>query len=329
MNLTKLYTSRWQSDNVSYHLVYEWEDVLAESLSLDLIGSPGALAGKVLRLLPALFRPGGKGEAALVFEMSATQGQRGAIYLNNAAIVPWVIDYFLDDAQREQFCRRYDKHRLVLVSSREVYEHLKNKGCTLPLAHLALSISDKYRITTDTRFEKTYDTVLMGRQNPVLEGWLKTYAASHTDFLYVYRKITVADGKREFHYYTSDGQHLGNIESRADYMALMRKSRIGLYATPDIDTDHRRTNGFDQVTPRFLEYIACGCHVVARYGDNPDTRWYGLRQFSPCVSSYGEFEEAIDRARATDVDMKAYNDYLDGHYTSRRADLLREIISHI
>ena len=53
------------------------------------------------------------------------------------------------------------------------------------------------------------------------------------------------------------------LASRDGYLDSMKKSRIALYATPGIDGGEKRTNGFSQVTPRFLEMVASGCNIIA------------------------------------------------------------------
>lgn len=186
---------------------------------------------------------------------------------------------------------------MVLISSKEVYDFMKENKINLPIEHWALSISDIYRITPHTHFEKKYDLVMMGRQNPVLQSYYKKYSETHPDFTYVYRVIEKNnDGSRDFFYYTSNGKNLGAVNTREQFIALMRQSRCGLYGTPGIDEDEKKgsTNGFHQVTPRFLEYIASGCHILARYKRNSDTDFYGLDEFCPSIESYEQFENRMD-----------------------------------
>lgn len=94
-----------------------------------------------------------------------------------------------------------------------------------------------------------------------------------------------------------------------------------------MDVGPLRSNGFNQVTPRFLEYLACGCHIISRYPDNPDTAYFNLAGMSTRVDSYQAFEETFDRARTIPCDMAGYASYLDKHYTSVRAEALASIIS--
>lgn len=187
-----------------------------------------------------------------------------------------------------------------------------------------MSISDKYAITQQTKFEKPYELIVMGMPNKVLNDYLEQYAKTHSDLYYVYR---VQDGG-QFMYYTSRGECLGDINTRHKYMELMRKSRCALYSTPGVD-GRKQTNGFNQVTPRFLEFISAGCHVISRYEKNSDTDFYEMDKMSMRANTYEDFARALDYARTTDVNMQAYSDYLAKHYTSARAKELQNILGKL
>jgi len=260
------------------------------------------------------------------FDMNPHIGKRRA---NSEHIIPWVIDFYLEDNQLSQFNISYKHHPLVLISSREVYEYLISKRELVKdvnFQHLALSISDNYKISSETKFEKEYDVVLMGRQNPVLTSFFYRYLEAHPNLKYAYRK---KEGDSFNYYAVHNGKEtlIGGINDREQYIDLTRKARIGFYATPDIDTDHSRAHGFNQVTPRFLELIASGAHVIARYVPNPDTEYYRLQDFSESMETYEQFEKAMDDAMKHDVDMNKYANYLAQHYTSVRAEEIKRIIS--
>ena len=85
-------------------------------------------------------------------------------------------------------------------------------------------------------------------------------------------------------------------------------------------------NGWNQVTPHFLEEVAGMCHIIARYPENADTQWYEMDQICKCVGSYEEFAQLVDRYRNESVDYEKYTRYLKKHYTTQRAALLKEIL---
>lgn len=318
MEIKKIITARKYEKWPSYDLVYEWEDIFNSKLKTGFFYDCKNKLKKV-PLINNLFVPK---EKSFIYEM----GPQIRFHIwNKKNIIPCIIDFFLKKEDLESFYHEYKKNPIVLISSKEVFQFLNDNGCPLNIAHFPLSISDIYKIDSNTSFKKIYDLVMVGRQNPVLEKYTKKYALSHPDFLYVYRKL---QGK-DFMYYTSDGRCLGNIDTREQYMSLLKKSRCGIYATPGIDGGEKRTNGFSQVTPRFLEMLACGCHIIARYKKNADTDFYQLKDFSPSVETYEEFEHLMDNARKEEVNINKYIEYLSNHYTSKRIETLKYILNKI
>lgn len=178
------------------------------------------------------------------------------------------------------------------------------------IRHLALSLSDRYKITSNTCYEKKYDVILIGRQNPVLKDFLDQYKKTHPD-------LTIFIPSKQ------------ELASRDGYLDSMKKSRIALYATPGIDGGEKRTNGFSQVTPRFLEMVASGCNIIARYKTNADTDYYELEKFCQSINTYEEFEKEMDKCRIKGPDMTFYSSYLKKHYTSKRVEELQVILNEI
>ncbi len=337
MKLKLLYTRRSFEHVFYYDIVYEWEDIIAKECNLSFYSIAEEYeiykqwkkrwTRRLYRHAPFL-RP---------FLLPAKYGLMYEMYpwiweprVNSEHIIPVIIDFFLTEEQIPAFFRSYQKSPLVLMTSREAYEYIltKENPYHIKFAHWALSLSDKYRIDKHTVFDKQYDVALVGRQNPVLEEFFYRYVKAHPDLRYVYRKMEDGD----FNYYQVQNgveTFVGNINDRDDYMRLMRKSKIGLYMTPDIDTDHKRSCGFNQVTPRFLEWIAAGAHVIARYVPNPDTEYYRLQNFSEPIDTYEQFEKAMDYAMTHEVDMAMYSEYLSHHYTSVRAKELKQITENL
>lgn len=311
--LTNRHVATWPS----YQIVWEWEDVLSQILGVNLIYDSKILLNKwiqYLNLFQGMRIPKGN---IFLFEVSVSRDDKDRRY-NQANILPCVVDYFFKDEELNLFEKKFCNNPLVYISSKEVYDRLHNLGCGIPICHLPLTLPDKYELKPNTIFDKKYDLIMMGRQNPVLSEYLNDYILSHPDFVYVYEKLDVG----KFHYYTSTGEYVGYIETRDKYMSLLRQSKVAMYSTPGIDGGEVRTNGFNQVTPKFLEYLASGCNVICRWKDNPDTDFYQLKTFGPNIDSYKTFERQMDEARRRPVDMSRYVDYLKPHYTSSIADIL-------
>lgn len=333
MEIKRILSRRWFADRHSYDLVYEWEDNLMEFLEVPMSYSPAfevssstsslyRLAFKVLDLVayPFVTR-----QPALSFEMNASF--RKGIAMNRSNIVPWVIDFYIrKESELQEFYKRFSKHPIVLISSREAYDYLIEKGCPLNIAHLALSVSDSLRLDDDSEFDKKYDVALVGRQNPVLLSWLNQYSSS--------KNLSIVSCRQEnghFNYYTSDGEFVCDADNREHYLDLLKKTKVGLYSTQGMDGDVRssRVSGFSQVTPRFLEYLVTGNHVLARYPQNSDVQYYEMERICKNLNSYEEFENAMNEALSHPVSIKLYSDYLNQHYTSVRAKQLIEILKTI
>ena len=322
MKLQTIITTRHYNTWPSWDLVYEWEDVLKSKLQLDFYYDSKLMNNRYIKKIPVFNKLFQTDKPSFMYEMSVGRPNNRN---NKKNIVPCIIDFFLTKEQLPSFYKRYDKHKIVLVSSKEVYDFLKSVDCPINIGHLPLSISDIYKIRQETVFDKKYDLVIMGRTNPVLLDFLKKYSKSNPHFRYVYRVLK--DGV--FNYYTSDGETLGDICTREKYIQLMRSAKVGFYGTPGIDGGETRTNGFNQVTPRFLELVASQCHIISRYHQNSDTDYYEFPRFGKSVETYEEFCSIMDVCLSKPVDRKFYSEYLQRHYTSMRAEQLAELTKTI
>jgi len=315
--INKLITTRKWNHWPSWDLVFEWEDVFKDYFNLEFYYDPAIFKYAWRIPIPALTQMLHTSEPALLFQMSAdTKGG-----YNKRNIIPCLIDFFVPEKNIQKFEKAQSNHPFLLVSSKEVIEYLQRRKYAKPVYHFPLSIADKYAFSADILNKKKYDLVLVGRTNTVMMDFLHKYTERHPGFYYVYRELK----GNVFNYYTSRGEFLGDISTRDQYMSLLGESRVGLYATPGMDTS--RTNGFNPVTPRFLEMVASGCHVLARYPVTSETDFFELSKFSPCIDSYEMFEERMDKALSEEVDVKFYEAYLAKHYTSKRCELLKTILS--
>lgn len=324
MEIKYIITKRYYNAKVSFfHLVFEWEDIFKEMLHAKLcfdteIKTLSRYLGWLFKVLPI-----GTREPSFVFEMTP---HRQTDHRNRANIIPCIIDFYLSSQyELDLFYQYYSKHKLILISSLEAYNFLKSKGCPLNVGHLPLSISDKYRISISTTFKKTFDVLIMGRVNSVLKGWLDQYIEKRPETSVVTCRIE----NGHYNYYNQYHEFIGNADSREGCIELMKKSKIGLYSTKGMDQDFEDAKGFAQVTPRFLEYIATGNHIIARYRDNEDTDYYEIGKICPHTRNYEEFEEQMNNARNKPVDIKLYADYLEKHYTSVRVKLLKDMLKDL
>lgn len=311
-----------------FQIVYEWEDILSKNMGMklsylsDIDFIADRVVGKIFHMPFRSAKNNNRRKKALFFEMSTTKYDG---FLNRKNVICCVIDYFVPREDISAFEKNHDKADMVLISSREVYEYLIQSNCSLNLAHFPLSISDKWMFDKE-KYEKQYDVILTGRANSVLLDWLIQYMKRHTGL-----KVLAAGEDIKKRMCCQLGDECGDqitvkeANSREQYMHNLRISRVMFYATPGMDEGEKRTNGWNQVTPRFLEGIAAQCHMICRFEDNADTEYYQLRSFSvPCIC-YEEFDRQMKRFLSEEVDLDQYRNYLQDHLTSKRVELLQEI----
>lgn len=306
----------------SFDLVYEWEDELVKHIEGAQLYKRHDILFKGKHLLGSVERRFGigldrfllAGKHQFRFDMVPYLGENKQ---NTNKTSVCIIDFFLSDEQLPAFYYSYRKVDHLYISSREVYDHLMSLNPPRKIEHLPLTLPDKYLLQEDIP-AKEYDIVLVGRQNPQLQAYLDEYVKTH-DIRYVTRgKI----GNGHFPYFTNKGEFVGNVDTREDYFQLLRKSKIAFYSTSGTDGDRKKTNGYSQVTPKFLEQIACGCHVISRYYDNTDTAYFDLGNMSNRVNTYEEFVDAMNKCLIEDVDIQRSREYLKRHLTSTLCSVL-------
>ena len=321
----RIQSKRKLEDWPSFHLLYEWEDEMIKCIPNAKLKNETfifKLLEKLVKRFPSMTKPYNlftdKGKLYLGFELSAKLQQS---FENRKNFIPVIIDFFHSENKLERFEQAHSKNPLVLISSKEVYDYLKDKLKRTKIVHWGLSLPDKYKIDGNEKFEKIYDFVLFGRQNKILLDYLKEYEKKYPNIIYVY------ESNEKFHYVNNLGEYVGYYKGREEYIQLMRTSKMALYSTPGMDNSRQDANGFNQVTPRFLGYIACGCQLVLRYPHNADTEYYHLGDFCPCINTFSEFERIVNTYRDTNPNMKFYAKYLSQHYTSVRVKELKKILS--
>lgn len=331
MKLKQIISRRAHEKFQYWDIVTEWENIIADVLQLPVINEPDWFGKSYVKGIPFLYRWMTKGRDSFCFQLASEiasgrlkewQARMGLRNKNIPYVVPCIIDFWVPLADLPVFNRIYSQNQVVLVSSREAYVFLKEHQTPVNVVHWPLSLPDQYRFSVACLQNKRYDMALMGRQSPLLEEFLSTYVKEHPDFTYAFKKFEEGHCK----YFLSDGHYIGNADTREEYMDIIKGARCALYATPGL-CGKSDSNGYNQVTPRFLELLAGGCHVVAQYPDNPDTRFFELEKFSKSIETYEEFEKALTKALTTDVDAEMYEQYLAKHYTSVRAKELAELLN--
>lgn len=320
MQLKTIITKRQYETHNSNHLVYEWENDFLHLSSCAFFYEKkifSYVATRRFNYLRYLLLPN---TLSFVFEMIPTIIRRR---YNKPNIIPCIIDFFLTEKELKGFEKEYSKNPIVLISSKEAYTFLQQHNCKLPIAHFPLSISDRIINNSKIKWkQRKYDIGYLGRPNPVLLNYLNILSDKHKDISYFYG---THDSKGKIGYIDNTGEFF-TCESRKEYLHLMQSCRIGLYATSGMDKDRLDTNGFHHVTPRFLEYLSCGCHVVCRWEDNPDTEFFGLNKFASNITSYEIFSNEIFQKLSSPPDESMQENYVRQHSTSKRFEDLSMLI---
>lgn len=311
------------SDQPSWQILKDWENELSLRLNI-----PIRKETKLSRYLK--FRAESHGFGAL-YNSFVSRKDLGLRFIMTARsyksvfvtqnTIPVIIDFWLEEKDLPGFYECYKDCPVVLISSMDVFEFLKNNNCPLPIEHWPLSYPDKYGLSL-TRYKKKYDFCLLGRPNPFFIRLLDEYSSQHPQFSYVKSRGSSED--RE--YITNRGDYIGKDTGRSSYINMIQSTKVTCYSTPGIDEAKSSTNRFNQVTPRLFEMLCNGCMVIGHYPNTPDVKWYELSKYIPNVNNYGEFEAVLDHFLNTNFDYELISEFVRKHYTSTRAEMLKGIL---
>ena len=240
---------------------------------------------------------------------------------HNNNVIPIIIDFFLKKDDLSLFYDRFKYCKCLLISSLEVYDFLTQNQCPIPYFHFPLSLPDQYNLD---RCEKKHQILLAGRQNRLLKEYLIKYIVEFPKTEFVYESE-----KEKFLYLSNKSGEIGNFSGRADFIGLLKMSKIFFYTTPGIDDEENRTNGFNQVTPKYLELLAADVKIIARYPKNRETDYYELNKVCPNIDSYEQFRKVLSEYLKDSLPNGMGKFILEKHLTSKRIDLLNKILSTI
>lgn len=326
MRKLKYIWSYWNGNKYPSHkIVFEWEEILAQQLNLK-IRRGNWFVDKYHRAfekydLTSLYHALCiKKSLKLDFIMCA-QLYKKCEYNKNT--IPVIIDYWLDDKEIPAFTEVFKNCPLVLLTNKEVYDILKENKCQLNIEHWPLSFPDYYELKKKDIPDKQYEFTVIGRPNPFFIRLLDKYCENHSDFTYLMNNGEINNRK----YINHLGEVVADGNTREDYLNMIKRTKISCYTTPGMDEAKSDTSRFNQVTPRLFEMLANGCMVIGHYPQQgADVLWYELDKIIPNVNNYDEFEKILDSMRVSTFDYDYVKSFLDKHYTSKRAMMLRNIL---
>lgn len=329
MKIDSIYTERKQQKTPSWDLVHEWEDDLAMYLKVPLIYSNRltALLNKILRRIPflsplsQLLKIKNK-KTSLHFEMNASYNN--PMY-NSSCMIPIIIDFFLKDEEIPIFLKRHKNCKAIMITSKQAYDKIISFNPQIPVYHFPLTLSNRY-CSNNIKYPKKYALTLFGRQNKdsFFVNMVKRYASENPNFEYVFQDPMDMNFEKGYVYRTNKGKIIGQTNTRSEYMKLVQATKIAIYSTPGFG-GRKDTHGYDQVTPKFLEYIASQCHVILRYPNNSDTQYFALNTFSESITNYRDFKKLMDIYLNKEPDFVFYENYMNKHYTSSLIEKLNRI----
>lgn len=306
----------------SWDIVFEWEDIIADKLKLNIIDKKNSyieLFLQKIKLYHFLYKYLNSNRLSIDFVTNISI-QKGHFSSSNS--IPIVIDFWYDrESEIKGFIEHFKYVPLLFVTNKEVQKLLESYNCPFPVEHFPLSLPDKYELKDSTMIQKEYEFGFVGRVDSFFLKHVEQYAAKHEDFEYVYSKgISV-----EREYWTNKGKYIGKDEGRASYIDFLRKTKISCYSTPGMDEIKKVK--YNQVTPRVLEMLANGCQVIGHYPLTEDVEWYDLPSVVPNVNDYEEFERQMDIMRNKPFDYKSVTEFLSKHYTSTSVNVLSNALS--
>lgn len=305
----------------SWHVVYEWEDIIARELGIQIECPNDTIVHRVKKAiyyhvkianrLPVFTSDSNNWK--LIWVMNA---ENLGLYVAKGNI-PIFLDATADTA--DNVIRATKRIPVFFVTCFNYYNLLVSKGCE-NAAFMPLSISDKY--VTEKAPSKTIDVLQFGRKNGILHDWMMQYCTENLGVEYVYQT-----GDRSLTYTSTIRGNIGKFNDRNEYMAMMKSAKVSLVSSPGCDQT-KNFGGIDFITPRFYESVACGCHLVGRYTENEETELLNLSSVCPNVKTYDEFCEVINKllTNRTEVTMEEKN-FLKLNCTSKRAEIIFDILT--
>jgi len=312
------------SNQPSWQILKDWEKELSSQLKIPIkketifsrflkFRFEAIGCGKFLSFLT--FK---KNKISLRFIMTARS--RKSVFITKNTI-PVIIDFWLEENDLQGFYDSYKECPLVLITSMDVYNFLKENDCPLPIEHWPLSYPDKYGLKRNI-IRKKYDFCLLGRPNPFFIRMLDEYTKRHPDFIYIKNNGEPLNRV----YVTNAGAFVAKDSGRESYIEMIKNTKISCYSTPGIDESKNSTNRFNQVTPRLFEMLCNQCMVIGHYPNTPDVNWYNLKEIIPNVDNYDEFEKILNEMLSKAFEYEKIDNFVSRHYTSTRAKMLEEIL---
>lgn len=298
-----------------YHILFEWEDALKESLNI-----PIKKINPVHKLVLQRMNKTGTiiNNLHTDYYIAFLMNVESIKIYSGYNVIPIFCDVFSYTAEKLYYATR--SCEIFYVTSYGMYEYLIEKFNCANVRYIPLTCPDSYIKNFELNYQdypiqkRIIDVLQYGRRNEKLHSWMLTYVERHPETEYVYRhgnyKKTV--------YVSTKCKTMKKASSRKNFNELIHSSKIVFVSARGKDEKEGELK-LDFVTPRIFEAIAAGCHVIGRYSDNKEKEIYGLEPICKIPDSYEEFEEYIGKLlRKETVNKDMYIEFLNKNKTSVR-----------
>ena len=201
MKVEIFYTKRYFNNWPTCPLIYEWEDVIARPLNLQLVDSLKVSVttfylNRILRFTSSnIF-----GCSRLIIFADKLINKRAGPYFEllprssfpftgSKNTVPINID-FSKNIDLNLFYNAHRNGKVVFISNLHAFNYLEQSKCLLNIYHFPQNIADIYKITADTSLKKTFNMIIPGRFDFILVGFLKENEQKFLGIEYLYREYT-------------------------------------------------------------------------------------------------------------------------------------------
>lgn len=305
--IRSIITTRYRSNWPTWQMVHEWEDVLATVLA-----APLRPIGETCMLPDPDCLPG---NYDLLFLQLAGELR---YYADNPQLIPIVMDLWRDDFP--EFLLLAPCFKLIFVTSLQAFQELSPH---LPQLHyLPFSLADQH--LNRPLAARDIDIIHYGRRNPLLEKHMVRLLTERPELHYV--TTEAFDAEQKVRIYSNMQGSLGESDSRTTFMSLLDRSKISLVSTVGMDGS-RQTGGIDPISPRFLESMAAGCHLVGRIPENLEFRNDAISGCCHAVDSYENFKTTVLSLLATTDAQPDYRQLLCERLTSSLVPRILEALA--
>lgn len=266
--ITTRKTKKWPT----WQMIHEWEDYLAD-----------ALGAKFKHLSPACMVPDPSYKSAMYDIVYLPISDMLRYYEGNNQIIPIVMDLWQKDF--EQFERLATNFKLIFLTSLQVFRVMRGRGLT-NIRYLPFALADKYLDYPVA--EKTFDIVHFGRRDNLLDSYMEQLLQLYPQLHY----LTTQTDDDSVYFFSNQHGRLQESNSRETFMTMLSRSKISLVHSPGMDNNWQ-CNEIMPVSPRYLESIAAGCHLVGRIPCHDEFDLLGIRPFCSHADNYKVFENTV------------------------------------